>query len=110
IQALFDQTKSHKAGSTVPIKIRLVDAAGINYSSATTVVHAVSVVQTSSQASTTLDDAGNSNPDFDFRYDAGLGGYVFNLRTRGFGTGSYLLYFTVGDDPSLYAVEFQVRQ
>ena len=33
VEALFDQTKSHKAGSTVPVKVRLVNASGANVSS-----------------------------------------------------------------------------
>lgn len=110
VVALFDQTKANKSGSTVPIKIRIVDANGANVSSASTVVHAVSVIQISSQASTVLDNAGNLNPDFDFRYDAGLGGYIFNLKTRGFGTGGYLLNFIAGNSPTVYSVGFQIRQ
>ena len=109
VQALFDQTKAHKSGSTVPIKVRLVDANGANVSSASIVLHALSVVQTSSQASTTLDDSGNSNPDLDFRYDATLGGYILNLKTSGYGTGTYLLNFVAGDSTT-YSVGFQVRQ
>lgn len=109
ISVLFDQTKAHKSGSTVPIKIRLVDANGANLSSATTVVHAVSVYQIASQATTVLDDAGSANPDFNFRYDAGLGGYIFNLKTTGYGTGSYRLSFVVGNSPTVYSVDFQVR-
>ena len=108
--ALYDQTKSHKSGSTIPIKIQLVDASGANVSSSATVVHAVSVIQISSQASTSFGDSGNSNPDFDFRYDASLGGYIFNLQTTGFGTGSYLLNFVAGNSPTVYSVGFQVRQ
>ena len=107
---LFDQTKASKSGSTVPIKIRLVDANGANVSSSANVVHAVSVIQTSSQATTTLDDSGSSNPDLDFRYDAASGGYIFNLKTTGYGTGSYLLNFVVGSSPTIYSVAFQVRQ
>lgn len=80
----------------MPIKIRLVDANGINVSSEATVIHAVSVVQTGSQASPILDDAGNANPDFDFRYDATLGGYIFNLRTAGYETESCVLNFVAG--------------
>lgn len=110
IVALYDQTKAHKSGSTIPIKIRLVDASGANVSSSSTVVHAVSVIQISSQASTIFGDSGNSNPDFDFRYDASLGGYIFNLQTTGFGTGSYLLSFVAGNSPTVYSVGFQVRQ
>ena len=107
---LFDQTRAHKSGSTVPIKIRLVDANGTNVSSAATVVRAVSVIQTGSQASTILEDAGNSNPDFDFRYDQSLGGYIFNLKTTGYGTGTYRLNFIAGNSPTIYSVQFQVRQ
>jgi hypothetical protein len=110
VVALYDQTKAHKSGSTVPVKIKLVDANGNNVSSASTIVHATGVVQTSTHASTALDDAGNSNPDFDFRYDAALGGYIFNLKTAGYGTGSYVLNFIAGGGSGMYSVGFQVRQ
>jgi len=73
-------------------------------------LHAISVIQTSSQASTEFGDAGNSNPDFDFRYDASLGGYIFNLQTTGFGTGSYVLNFIAASPQPVYSVGFQVRQ
>ena len=109
IQALYDQTRAHKSGSTIPIKIRLVDANGVNVSSPSLLPHAVSVVQVSSQASTEFGDAGNSNPDFDFRYDAALGGYIFNLQTTGMGTGSYLLNFIAGSPTPVYSVGFQIR-
>lgn len=109
IQVLFDQTRAHKSGSTIPIKIRLVDAAGANVSSASTVVHALTVVQTGTQASTAVEDSGNANPDLDFRFDASLGGYIFNLKTTDYGTGSYLLNFTVGNSATVYSVGFQVR-
>ncbi len=108
IEILFDQTKAHKSGSTVPIKIRLVDANGVNLSSPQTVVHAVSVIQTTTQATTVLDDAGNSNPDFDFRFSEDK--YIFNLKTTGYGTGTYQLNFIVGNAPTVYSVQFQVRQ
>jgi len=110
LSVMYDQTKAHKSGSTVPIKVRLVDANGVNVSSASIALHAVGVIQMSSQASTTLDAAGNANPDFDFRYDEILGGYIFNLKTTGFGTGTYVLNFVVGGSPTINNVEFQVRQ
>jgi hypothetical protein len=66
------------------------------------VVHAVSVIQIRSQASTNFGDSGNSNPDFDFRYDASLGVYIFNLAAT--------LSFAAGNSPTVYSVGFQVRQ
>jgi hypothetical protein len=110
LNVLFDQTKAAKSGSTVPIKIRLVDANGVDVSSTAMIVHAVSVVQTGSQASPLVEDAGNANPDLDFRYDQSLDGYIFNLKTTGYGTGSYLLNFVVGNGATIYSIGFQVRQ
>ena len=94
----------------MPIKILLVDAGGANVSSSATIAHAVSVIQTGSQGSAALEDAGNSNPDFDFRYDQTLGGYIFNLETKGFGTGTYQLNFVAGNSPMIYSMSFQVRK
>lgn len=110
VVALFDQSKAHKSGSTVPIKVRLVDANGANVSSLSVVLHAVSVVQVGSDAGSVLEDAGSSNPDFDFRYDAAAASYVFNLKTSGYVTGTYAIGFTAGTDPTGHTVLFQVRQ
>jgi len=48
-----------------------------------------------------LDDSGNANPDFDFRYDPTLPGYIYNLSLKGISTGSYNLNFMVSGDPVL---------
>ena len=64
---------------------------------------ALSVIRTSSSASVALDDAGQANPDFDFRFDpslGGAGGYVFNLKKTGYATGAYVLNYSVGGDPT----------
>ncbi|MFN2530746.1 MAG: choice-of-anchor Q domain-containing protein [Pyrinomonadaceae bacterium] len=113
VAVLFDQNRAAKSGSTIPIKIQLVDANGNNVSLPAVVAHAVSVIQTSSSASVLLDDAGQANPDFDFRYDSslgGTGGYIFNLKTTGYGTGTYVLNYTVSGDPVIHTIQFQVRQ
>jgi hypothetical protein len=57
----------------------------------------------------TLDDSGHANPDFDFRYDAALGGYSFNLNTAGLATGTYNLNFTAGADPVVHSAPFTVK-
>ncbi|HWS89144.1 MAG TPA: PQQ-binding-like beta-propeller repeat protein [Pyrinomonadaceae bacterium] len=98
--ALFDQAKEHKSGSTLPVKLRLTDAAGRNLSSPALVVRAMGVRLVPTGAPGVLEEAGQSNPDFNFRYDASLGGYVFNLKTTGYATGTYALTFTAGADPT----------
>lgn len=78
-------------------------------SSPSIVVHAVSVTKTSSNNPVELDDTGNANPDFDFRYDASLMGYVFNLSTKGYATGTYKLNFIAGADPNIHSAGFAVK-
>jgi uncharacterized membrane protein len=112
VRALYDATRAARRGSTLPIKIELQDAGGVNVSSAALVLTARRVEQVSTSAPGELADSGRSNPDGDFRYDAALGsggGYVFNLSTSGLSTGTYLLFFTVGDSAFQYSVEFQVK-
>ena len=110
---LYDPTKAHKAGSTVPIKLQLCDAGGNNVSSAGLTVHATTLTKVDSSASATLDDAGSANPDYDFRYDATLGaagGYIYNLSTKGLTTGTYRLHFTAdGQSATTYVVSFDVK-
>jgi hypothetical protein len=110
--ALYDQTKAVKSGATIPIKLQITDASGANISASGIVVHAVRVNLTSTNAPGALEDAGNANPDFDFRYDAslgGTGGYIYNLKTTGLGTGTYAVTFSVAGDPTTHTVQFQVR-
>ncbi len=112
MRALFDQDKSHKSGSTVPVKLQILDGGGANVSSAGLAVKAVGVTRVSTNAAAELADAGSSNPDFNFRYSADVGdggGYVFNLSTRGYAMGTYKLNFRVGNDPTARSVQFQVR-
>jgi hypothetical protein len=109
---LYDPTQVHKSGSTIPIKLELCDASGADVSASSIVVTAVSVTQVSTNASGTLVSSGNANPDNNFRFDPTLGtagGYIFNLSTKGFATGTYALSFTAGSDPTLHTVQFEVR-
>lgn len=111
--ALYDQTKAHKAGSTIPVKLQLCDASGTNVSSPSVQVKATGVLMISTQAPTTLADSGNSNPDFNFRYEPDLGGpgggYIFNLSTKGYPTGTFQLIYTVTGDQTPHSVQFSVR-
>ena len=56
-----------------------------------------------------LEDSGNANPDGDFRYDAVLRGYIFNLSTKGYAAGTYSLSFTVSGDEIVHRLTFVVK-
>ncbi len=98
-----------KSGAAYPIKNQLCDSNGDNMSSPSIVVHALSVTRTSTNAPVVLDDIGNANPDFDFRYGATLNRYVFNFNTKGYSTGTYNLNFTAGADPASHSAAFAVK-
>ena len=107
--ALYDQTKVHKSGSTIPIKIQIVDANGVNHSSSSVALQAITVGLVSMNSSGTPEDAGNANPDLNFRYDSSLEGYIFNLTTSGYAPGTYELNFVVGGGTTVHVVQFRIR-
>jgi hypothetical protein len=106
-QLLFDNRKPVHAGSALPVKVALTDAAGADVSSPDTVVTATSLVGPGGVV--TPKSEGNANPNDVFRYDASLGGYVFNLDTKGLISGIYTLFYMVGDDPTLHSLTFVVE-
>ncbi|MDQ3817288.1 MAG: Ig-like domain-containing protein, partial [Acidobacteriota bacterium] len=107
IVALYDQTQVHTSGSVIPIKMDITGASGNNLSSADTVVTAVGISLISTTTYGPVEDAGNANPDNNFRFS--VDSYIFNLKTTGLSTGVYNLYFRVGNDPTLHAVQFQIK-
>lgn len=112
IKALYDQTKVHQSGSTIPVKLQIVNASDANVSSAQITVTFLSVTRVSGDASGEPGETGNANPDNNFRFDAALGetgGYIFNLRTTGLAAGTYSLQFRAGNDPTTHAVQFRIR-
>jgi len=109
---LYDATKPVKSGATLPLKIQLCNGTGQNLSAPSIGVHATGVTQLSTQVTGEVQDAGNANPDNDFRFDGALGstgGYIFNLSTKGLTTGIHNLNFTVTGDSAVYAAQFQVK-
>ena len=104
---LYDPTKAVKSGAAYPIKLQLCDGNGNNVSSSSIVVHAVKIQQVSTSIDGDVITAGNANADNNFRFSDGF--YILNLKTTGLSTGTYNLYFTAGNDPTLHAVEFQVK-
>lgn len=109
---LYDSTKAVHSGSTLPVKLELCDGSGNDLSSSTVIVHAVGITQISTSISGPVQDSGNANPDNDFRFDSTLGtigGYIFNLNTNGFMTGTYNLNFMVTGDSFVYSAPVQVK-
>ena len=107
--ALYDQTKAATLGSTIPIKLQLCGASGKNLSSPDITLTVSDLTMVSATAPGDVVAVGNANPDGAFRYDASLAGYVFNLSTRGLGTGTYNLNFTAGGDSDAHKVQFEVK-
>ncbi len=106
---LFDTDRPFKAGSTLPVKLQLCDD-GINVSSAYIVVNATSFYQASGAADGAVQDSGNANPDNNFRFDPSLGGYIYNLSTKGLAPGTYVMTFTVdGVADDTYFIEMELR-
>ena len=78
------------------------------------VVTAVQVVMLSDSTTAQVTDAGDANPDSNFRFDpplGGSGGYAFNLKTTGLSTGTYALAWSATGDPTVHGSEvtFQIK-
>lgn len=52
---------------------------------------------------------GQANADGPFRYDAMLGGYIFNLSTAGLSSGTWELQFRVAGESAVYGIRFDVK-
>jgi endonuclease G, mitochondrial len=106
VVALFDQTKPNNTGSNIPIKLRIVDANGVNLSSANIQIVAVRV----DPGNLPAQSPGNSNPANVFSFDATSQSYQYNLKTeKAWAAGTYQLIFRVAGDPVERSVGFNVR-
>jgi hypothetical protein len=111
VRTLTDLSHVFNAGRTIPIKLQLTDAAGNSLSSADISVLAIGLYQVNADQSRTqvsLQDAGGSNPNDLFRYDSSIGGYIFNLSTKGLGAGTYVFDWMAGDDPTTHELGFKL--
>lgn len=104
---LYDPTKAlGSAGSTVPVKVRVCDAAKTNLSSPSLVLTATAL----DGSPPPPDFSGTSNLGNLFRYDPTLAGYVYNVSTKGLGSGTHTMTFTVsGGDPVAHAAQFKLK-
>jgi microsomal dipeptidase-like Zn-dependent dipeptidase len=109
---LYDATKSKPAGSVVPLKLQLCSSSGANLSAHSIVANAIGLSLTSTEVLGPVEDAGNANPDSNFRFDPSLGasgGYIYNLSTNGMSTGTWALRFRATGDPTVHRLEFQLK-
>jgi hypothetical protein len=114
IKSLFDRSKAYKRGSTTPIKLQVLNASNANLSSSNTSLVTRDLRLMSGNTLAPIEDSGNANPDYAFRYDSTLGGagggYIFNLSTKGLAPGQYVLSFYVGTERSFFfTVKFEVK-
>ena len=110
VDTLTDLSKAFHAGRTIPIKLQLTDANGNNISSPNIDVTAtrLDLVTGTETTQVALQDAGNANPNDQFRYDSSLQGYIFNLSTKDLGAGEYDFSWMAGDDPTPHVLNFQL--
>jgi hypothetical protein len=106
---LYETGKSHKQGSTVPLRLQLCDVDAANYSDSNIILTGGELVIIDKSASSEVVSSGNANPDNNFRYDAELLGYIFNLSTKNLSTGTWRLSFTVTGDPVTHMIYFDIK-
>jgi hypothetical protein len=106
---LYDPAKSHKVGSTMPLRIQLCDAGDADRSAPEIVVTAQGLTKVDNTASSSIEDSGNSNPDSNFRFDASLPGYAYNLSTKSLTRGTWALRLAVTGDPLVHTIYFDLR-
>jgi hypothetical protein len=102
-----DPNQAKHSGSTIPLKLEITDAAGNNLGSMDLSIQALSVIGPDGNP-VPLQAPGNANPGYVFQYDPQTGIYQFNLKTRGYSSGLYMLDFLVGDDSTVYSLTFRV--
>jgi hypothetical protein len=108
ICALYNTAQPANSGSTIPVKLQICDAEGNNISTSSIAVNVVSITGLD-EATYAAVSSGKANPDGLFRYDASLGGYIFNLSTKDVPAGSYLLNFQVAGDPTVHSLQLILK-
>lgn len=106
---LYTVDRSFKRGSTVPLKVQIIGWDGTNISAPSRSLKALSLKRSSDDTAIDVEDSGQSNPDDNFRYDADLQGYIFNLRTKGLTAGTYVLTADVGGQAQYVQMPFSIR-
>lgn len=104
---LYDATKAHQRGSTIPFKLKITDYYGVNYSAPGLSVTALTAVKLSDYAPGDVSALTDATPDENFKLTGDQ--YHFNLKTTAFAPGTYVLIYSVTGDPRTHAIPFQIR-
>ena len=99
-----------RAGRTVPTKFTLAAQDGTVIANAHSTIQVFKITDAvlGTREEVTPDAAGQSNVGNVFRFDGSTGQYVYNLKTTGYGTGSYTLRAAVNDG-TVHEVRFSIR-
>lgn len=108
VHLLTSASRAFRAGNTVPVKLQILDAAGVNRSAEDIKLTVVALTNISDGSAVALPSSGDIDSDNDFRFVRSIGqtgGYIYNLNTRHLAAGTYRLVFTVNGVSDLgYAV------
>lgn len=104
---LYDPTKAHQRGCTIPFKLKITDYYGVNYSAPGLSVTALTAVKLSDYAPGDVSALTDVTPDETFKLTGEQ--YHFNLKTTGFAPGTYVLIYSVTGDARTHAIPFQIR-
>jgi uncharacterized protein YegL len=102
VKVLTDFDRVVRTPATLPIELQLVTAYGLNVSSPSVAVTAVSL-----DGNPTVPAAGNTQPGQKFALSGH--GYRYNLKTAGLAPGTHTLVFTAGNDPVQHTLTFTTR-
>ena len=104
VRLLYSTSTAHVSGSTVPIRVALLGAAGNNLSS-----RGIAVTVTGLTPSPAPGVAPTGAFTFEPRGPNGPS-YLLNVRTLRFPPGTYTLSFTAGADPTTHTAPFVVKR
>lgn len=105
----YDDDKSKKAGSTIPIRLRACDVAGQNLSSSSLIANVRQLIYVGTETSQTVEEPPPLQPDVNFVYESAQQAYRLNLRTKGLSPGSWELRFEFTGDPVRHAAPFSIK-
>jgi hypothetical protein len=99
VELQYSQTKANSSGSTVPVKIQLLNAAGTNLSAS-----GIPVTVTGLSPS----PAPGTAPTGTFTFLDHGPGYELPVNTTGYPAGTYTLSFTADGDPTIHTAQFTI--